>query len=107
MAHYGQRNITAKLIEMMRAFPAVAIIGSRQVGKTTLAKTIGHHFTYVDLEKPSDYDRVTRDPEFFLKQTPLLIVISHACFLNSIKWLFDASSPCWVNFRARRLIKVI
>lgn len=78
MPNVYQRNITPHLVDLMGKFPAVAIIGARQVGKTTLAKTVGHDFTYVDLEKPSDYDRVTRDPEFFLKQTPSNIIFDEA-----------------------------
>ena len=73
-----QRNITSHLLDIMDKFPAVAIIGARQVGKTTLAKTVGPNFTYIDLEKPSDFDRVTRDPEFFLKQTPSNIIFDEA-----------------------------
>lgn len=73
-----QRNITPMLVDIMAKFPAVAIIGARQVGKTTLAKVVGHDFTYVDLEKPSDFDRVARDPEFFLKQTPSNIIFDEA-----------------------------
>jgi predicted AAA+ superfamily ATPase len=78
MSYAYQRNITSHLVEIMRKFPALAIIGARQVGKTTLAKTVGHGFTYIDLERPSDYDRVTRDPEFFLKQTPSNIIFDEA-----------------------------
>ena len=78
MSPVYQRNITAHLVEIMAKFPAVAIIGARQVGKTTLAKVVGENFTYVDLEKPSDYDRVTRDPEFFLKQNPSNIIFDEA-----------------------------
>ncbi len=42
--------------------PAIAILGPRQVGKTTLAKTIagqksGYH--YLDLENPLDYQKLT------------------------------------------------
>lgn len=78
MSNAYQRNITPYLRELMDKFPAVAIIGARQVGKTTLAKTVGNDFTYVDLEKPSDYDKVTRDFEFFLKQTPSNIIFDEA-----------------------------
>lgn len=78
MSNAYSRNITSHLVEMMGKFPAIAIIGARQVGKTTLSKTVGHGFTYVDLEKPSDYDRLTRDPEFFLKQTPSYIIFDEA-----------------------------
>lgn len=78
MSNAYQRNITSYLVDMLGKFPALAIIGARQVGKTTLAQTIGEQFTYVDLEKPSDYDRVTRDPEFFFKQTPSNIIFDEA-----------------------------
>ena len=42
--------------------PAVAILGPRQVGKTTLAKNIagqeaGYH--YLDLENPQDHQKLT------------------------------------------------
>src|SRR3990167_9786395 len=78
MSTLCQRNITSYLVDMMEKFPALAIIGARQVGKTTLAKTVGCDFTYVDLEKPSDYDRLTMDPEFFLKQNPSNIIFDEA-----------------------------
>jgi predicted AAA+ superfamily ATPase len=73
-----QRNITPFIKEMMKKFPAIVMIGARQVGKTSLAQIIGHDFTYIDLEKPSDYDRVSRDPEFFLKQNPSQVIFDEA-----------------------------
>ena len=94
MSNAYQRNITPYLKDIMKKFPAVAIIGARQVGKTTLAKTVGHGFTYVDLEKPSDYDRITRDPEFFLKQIPSDIIFDEAQIypelFNVLRGVIDA-----------------
>jgi predicted AAA+ superfamily ATPase len=84
MPNTYHRNITAYLLDMLQKFPAIAIIGARQVGKTTLAKTVGDGFAYVDLEKPSDYDRVTRDPEFFLKQMPSNIIFDEAQFFPQL-----------------------
>ncbi len=49
-----ERNITKQLRQYLRQFPAVALLGPRQVGKTTLAR----HLTgigethYLDLETP-------------------------------------------------------
>lgn len=52
----------------MDEFPVVAIIGPRQVGKTTLAKEIGLHqskeVVYLDMEKMSDRRKLD-DPEIY------------------------------------------
>lgn len=54
----------------MAAFPVVGIVGPRQVGKTTLSKTLLRLITndpiYIDLESPSDYKRLTTNIEWFL-----------------------------------------
>lgn len=49
----------------LRQVPAVAILGPRQCGKTTLARhLVGNlpEVLYLDLERPSDVSRLT-DPE--------------------------------------------
>lgn len=72
------RNVRPQLQELLGQFPAVAIIGARQVGKTTLARSVGKDYLYMDLEKPSDFDRISRDPEFFLKQISANIIFDEA-----------------------------
>lgn len=51
--------------------PVVALIGSRQVGKTTLALEVAKHFekkvSYIDLESDADFNKLT-DAEAFLKR---------------------------------------
>ncbi|MFN0035755.1 MAG: hypothetical protein ACKVUS_11860 [Saprospiraceae bacterium] len=42
------RKIALEVMESMRYFPAIGIIGPRQVGKTTLAKTL-----QTQMDKPS------------------------------------------------------
>jgi predicted AAA+ superfamily ATPase len=39
---------------------------------------VGQDFLYIDLEKPSDYDRVQRDTEFFFKQHPREVIFDEA-----------------------------
>lgn len=52
------RSIKAGIIEILENFPAVMLYGPRQIGKTTLAKSIAADFSkkahYFDLEKESD-----------------------------------------------------
>ena len=62
----------------LKKFPAVSIIGSRQVGKTTLAKEILRDAVkdaiYLDLELPSDMNRLS-DPELYLGENEEKMII--------------------------------
>ena len=59
-------------------FPVVAILGARQCGKTTLSKSLRPDWLYIDLENPSDFQRVMNDPEFFLQQNTTHVIIDEA-----------------------------
>ena len=61
------RNLTATLLRRLSQTPAVALLGSRQVGKTTLARAldVGKPCRYLDLERPSDLAKL-EDPELYL-----------------------------------------
>ena len=60
-----------ELFTLLRLFPAVGILGPRQVGKTTLAKyitgDIEKETRYLDLELQSDLHKLG-DPELYLKE---------------------------------------
>jgi len=62
-----KRQITHKVEETIQRTPAVALLGPRQVGKTTLAQTIakGRSSLYLDLEAPEDLLKLS-DPASFL-----------------------------------------
>ncbi len=62
------RNILPLLQEYLSIFPAVGLLGPRQVGKTTLVKNLKleKDSLYLDLEKASDRAKLV-DPELFLK----------------------------------------
>jgi len=62
-------------------FPAVALIGARQSGKTTLSKALRPDWLYTDLERSSDYNRISHDPEFFLDQIQSNVIIDEAQLL--------------------------
>jgi predicted AAA+ superfamily ATPase len=63
---------------MLDHFPCVAIIGARQVGKSTLMHQIFPDAPFFDLEKESDFSRISHDPEFFLQDNPMPLCIDEA-----------------------------
>jgi uncharacterized protein len=66
-----ERAITNRLKENLSFFPIVGLIGSRQVGKTTLVKQLSQQLSkptvYLDLELESDLQRLA-DAETYLSQ---------------------------------------
>ncbi|MBI5754323.1 AAA family ATPase, partial [Candidatus Peregrinibacteria bacterium] len=73
-----KRLLKIALTHSLKKFPVVSIIGSRQVGKTTLAKEIlksaGKEAIYLDLELPSDMNKL-RDPELYLGENEDKMII--------------------------------
>ena len=69
----------ATLLQRLRVFPVVAILGPRQIGKTTLALQVGQEYPgpshRLDLERPADLNRLTEDPELVLGELRGLVVI--------------------------------
>lgn len=63
------RQAERRLTELLRRFPAVSLLGPRQVGKTTLAiavaESLGDNAAYLDLELPSDRAKLS-DAESWL-----------------------------------------
>jgi predicted AAA+ superfamily ATPase len=61
------RSLTETLLKRLGQSPVVALLGSRQVGKTTLARGLdtGKPIHYLDLERPSDLAKLA-DPELYL-----------------------------------------
>ena len=63
------RSSLQRIQKLMRQFPALALLGPRQVGKTTLARSMAKDLNgvYFDLERPSDRFKLS-DPELALSQ---------------------------------------
>jgi len=65
------RDAEATVLNLMREFPAVGILGPRQVGKTTLALQIASTMDpvpiYLDLEAASDITKIS-EPELYFQQ---------------------------------------
>lgn len=71
------RNIEPLLAEYLTIFPVVGIVGPRQVGKTTLAKSLAKNQSihYLDLESAADRQKLS-DPVLYLQnhQDKLIIL---------------------------------
>jgi hypothetical protein len=80
-----RREIEEKLVHRISSNPVVALLGSRQVGKTTLARGIdaGKPIHYLDLERPSNLAKLT-DPELYLGK-----FADHLVVLDEIQCLPD------------------
>ncbi len=64
------RRLLSSIEHSLTEFPAVALLGPRQTGKTTLARIAANkhpNSLYLDLERPSDLAKLT-DSEFFLSR---------------------------------------
>lgn len=65
--------------ERLRSTPAVVLLGPRQVGKTTLARTIakkrGDRALYLDLERPADLRKLEDADAFLRAQSGKLVIV--------------------------------
>jgi hypothetical protein len=73
-----KRSIHDIILISLKNYPVVGILGSRQVGKTTLAKAIKQlvkkDTVHLDLELPSDMNKL-QDAEMYLRQFEKSLVI--------------------------------
>jgi len=72
-----KRIIQKDVENSLSTFPVVCILGPRQVGKTTLAKEIQKKISssvYIDLELPSDYNKLN-EPELYLSEQKNKLII--------------------------------
>ena len=74
----SKRHIASQVLHSLKISPAVALLGPRQVGKTTLAKSLAAQFkgaVWLDLERPQDLTKLS-DPELFLsaRQNQLVVI---------------------------------
>jgi hypothetical protein len=71
------RTLQARLEQRLRQFPAVALLGPRQVGKTTLARTCpaAQFGAYLDLENPADLEKLADARGYLGAQRGRLTVI--------------------------------
>lgn len=73
MRRIDRKTDRARLAKLISLFPVTAILGPRQCGKTTLARTLAAD-AYFDLENPRDLARLEQ-PQLALEELTGLIVI--------------------------------
>jgi predicted AAA+ superfamily ATPase len=74
-----KRLAKENISKLLEEFPAVSVLGPRQVGKTTLAKEIAAQLNpqpiYLDLESPQDYARLSEPESYFELHKGKLIIL--------------------------------
>ncbi len=63
---YVPREIEPLLKRISSQFPAIALTGARQTGKSTLVKKVFPNYTYVTFDDPLQQERALEDPNLFL-----------------------------------------
>ncbi len=79
-----------RLRELADQFPAVVVVGPRQVGKTTLARTSFPEASYKDVESPLVHLRFTEDPAHELELLGNMTILDEA---QTVPSLFSALRP--------------
>ena len=72
------RFALAKVRQELQRSPAVAILGARQVGKTTLARQVAREYPsalYLDLENSDDRARLAQPGAYFRANRERLVVL--------------------------------
>ena len=63
-----QRLAAARLRDLAQRVPAIVILGARQAGKTTLARSVFPDRPYLDCEDPATAAQLREDPRFVIER---------------------------------------
>lgn len=63
---YVRRSLESRLRSLFSQFPAIALTGPRQSGKSTLLRHLFEGLTYVTFDDPMERERALDDPRLFL-----------------------------------------
>lgn len=72
-----ERRRHSRITQRLTHMPAVALLGPRQAGKTTLARQIGHErpSVYLDLESPFDRARIAEPEDYLPRHANELVIL--------------------------------
>ena len=89
------RRLTTHLRRLLASYPAVALLGARQVGKTTLAQAVTAKMDalYLDLEAVDDRARLANAESYLAEHEQRLVVLDeiqrHPDLFQSLRGLID------------------
>lgn len=72
---YHPRLITSRLQEAFASLPAVVIVGARQVGKSTLLRTLFPQAAAITFDPVQDIANARQDPDLFLAGQPRPVIL--------------------------------
>ncbi|MGG7033594.1 MAG: ATP-binding protein [Flavobacterium sp.] len=78
MHDFIQRRLISHLKQYLAVFPAVAVLGPRQCGKSTLIKSLNEHLKgvlYLDMQSASDLNKLSEPELFFESNADRLICL--------------------------------
>ena len=95
-----QRTLQVHIAKLLKQFPAVAILGPRQVGKTTLAKQLAaaskKQTVYIDLEKQQDRNQLEDVDSFLETHKKYCVIIDE---VQTMPEVFTALRPAIDEYR--------
>ena len=78
---YKNRLLETKLLELFQYYPVIAVLGARQVGKSTLVENLfKDKITTIVFDPVVDVGNAREDPDFFLQN------ITPPSFLDEIQF---------------------
>ncbi|MBN2343694.1 MAG: ATP-binding protein [Deltaproteobacteria bacterium] len=78
------RKLQKKILQAAEMFPAVALAGARQTGKTSLLKKLFPTYNAVSLDLPSVAELAEKDPQGFLKRYPPPVLIDEVQYAPAL-----------------------
>jgi predicted AAA+ superfamily ATPase len=99
-----ERLLLARVKRDLARSPAVALLGPRQCGKSTLARELLSPSAYLDLERPSDRARLA-DPELYFDNHPAGLVCLDE--IQRVPELFPALRSILDERRPRRQVLLL
>ena len=95
-----KRKLQNKISTILKQFPSVAILGPRQVGKTTLVKQLATQIKkeviYLDLEKAADINKLTDSHTYLWTQKDKCVILDE---IQLMPELFSTLRPLIDEYR--------